>query len=71
MTYFKDLKMGEFLNPKSSNWDTYESISIMNDTHVLYRNNRVKTTPQLQSLELLSNAVSYIGYKSEMRINTE
>lgn len=44
----------------SSNWDTYESVSILNNTHVLYSNNKIKTTPALTSLVLPSNTVSSI-----------
>lgn len=55
----------------SSNWDTYESVSILNNTHVLYSNNKIKTTPALTSLVLPSNIVSSIQYSSDMRVNTE
>ena len=68
---FQNMKIGQFMNPLSSNWDTYESVSILNSTHVLYKNDRLKTNPALQSLTLPANTVKSILYNRDMRINTE
>jgi hypothetical protein len=70
-TDFKNLRIGDLMNPASSNWDTYESISILNETHIIFMNNRIKTTPGLTSLTLPANTISSIEYNKEMRINTE
>lgn len=43
----------------------------MNSTHVLFVNDRMKTTPGLTSLTLGSGAVRSIVYNKEMRVNTE
>jgi len=58
------------MNPKSSNWDTYESVSILNDTHIIYQNNKVKTSPTLTSLSLPVDTIYSIQYNKNMRINT-
>ncbi len=68
---FSNIRIGEFLNPLSSNWDIYESINILNDTHILFMNNKIKTTPTLTSLVLSSSTISSVQYNTDMRINTE
>jgi len=55
----------------SSNWNTYESVIILNNTHVLYSNSKIKTVPALTSLVLPSNVINSIQYSSDMRVNTE
>lgn len=52
MTYFRDFNLGQFMNPISKNWVVYNSIVVMNDTHVVYRDRRVMASPELQSLPL-------------------
>ena len=67
---FNNMKLGEFKNPVSSNWETYESVSILNDTHILFLNNTIRATPNLQSLTLPQFLVNSISYNKNMRINT-
>ncbi len=68
---FTNVRIGQFLNPLSSNWDTYESVSVLNDTHILFMNNKIKTAPVLESLVLSSSSISSIRYNKDMRIGTE
>ncbi len=70
-TDFRNLRIGDFVNPSSSNWNTFESVSILNETHIIYMNSRIKTLPDLTSLTLPANTISSIQYNREMRINTE
>lgn len=42
----------------------------MNNTHILYSNNRLKATPKLESLSFPSNTIATILYNKVMRINT-
>lgn len=70
-TDFKNLRIGDFINPLSSNWDTYDSLSILNQTHIIFMNNRIKTTPDLTSLTLPANTITSVQYNKNMRINTE
>jgi hypothetical protein len=69
-TEFNNAKIGDFMTPSSINWDVYEYITIMNYTHILYSNNRLKATPKLESLTLPSNTIATILYNKVMRINT-